>query len=352
MIVHLLSGFLGSGKTTAIRQASSVLLKKGMRVGVITNDQGIKLVDGYFFRNMGIPERRVGNGCFCCNYQELDNNISSLIETNDPDVIFAESVGSCTDIVATVFKPLVRFRNFSKITLTTVIDIRLMDMIISEGSKIFDDDVSYIYFKQLEESEVIILNKADLTNATATHRVQKYLSDNYPGREIIIRNSLEDNESNAWLDTLETHSFNTSASPLPINYDTYASGEAKMGYLDQQFIVNSENGDALSAALSLIKQFVQKIRETGSTIGHVKFWLNERYKLSYTTTSDAEINIPFEDVFNCSLVVNARVQMDPEKLDAIMKESIQSTSISISENSSSFFKPGYPKPLHRIAEPA
>ena len=103
MKIHLLSGFLGSGKTTAIQQACNSLMQQGIGVGVITNDQGIKLVDEGFFNSLGIPNRQVINGCFCCNYNDLDDSIESLISLNNPEVIFAESVGSCTDIVATVF---------------------------------------------------------------------------------------------------------------------------------------------------------------------------------------------------------------------------------------------------------
>ncbi len=40
MKLHLLSGFLGSGKTTAIQNATGYLLQKGVKVGAITNDQG------------------------------------------------------------------------------------------------------------------------------------------------------------------------------------------------------------------------------------------------------------------------------------------------------------------------
>src|SRR5205085_5514023 len=129
------------------------LLQEHNKVGVITNDQGIKLVDANFFESLSIPNRKVINGCFCCNYNELDGAIQSLIATNTPDVIFAESVGSCTDIVATVLKPLEHLRKEVQVSISTFADVRLLKMILFGNSQLFDENVRYIYHKQLEEAE-------------------------------------------------------------------------------------------------------------------------------------------------------------------------------------------------------
>jgi G3E family GTPase len=354
MVLHLLSGFLGSGKTTAIHQACKVLQKKGSRVGVITNDQGLKLVDGLLFRKIGIPERRVGNGCFCCNYADLDSSIGSLIEEHQPDVLFAESVGSCTDIVATVMKPLIRFRSLDKVTLTTMVDTRLLHMLVKRRDKIFHEDVEYIYFKQLEEAEIIVLNKTDLADPVILNEVLIFLHLHYAGTKIILQNSLQESSISHWLNILSTHEENMSLSSLTINYDKYASGEAKMGYLDQQFVIRSNSRKAEDAALFLIQTLVRVIRQAGATIGHLKFWINDKHKLSFTSTASGFVDdqIQTEHAATCSLVINARVQVSPGTLNEYMNQAIESAihqhDISIEDNSLSFFKPGYPRPLHRI----
>ena len=101
MKLILLGGFLGSGKTTAIVNAARILMRTGKKVAIITNDQGDQQVDSAYVRSMDIPVKEVANGCFCCNYQQLDNHIEELKE-NNPDIIFAESVGTCTDLIATI----------------------------------------------------------------------------------------------------------------------------------------------------------------------------------------------------------------------------------------------------------
>ncbi|MBZ0290182.1 MAG: cobalamin biosynthesis protein P47K, partial [Anaerolineae bacterium] len=99
MDVHVVGGFLGSGKTTAIIGAAKHLVAQGKRVGIITNDQGRYLVDTAFFRLADMPTVEVSGGCFCCNYGDLMMQIDTLTQQAQPDVIFAESVGSCADIV-------------------------------------------------------------------------------------------------------------------------------------------------------------------------------------------------------------------------------------------------------------
>ena len=69
---------MGSGKTTAIQQACMQLLNEDVKVAVITNDQGSRLVDTGFIRSFSIPTQEVVNGCFCCNYEQLSHAIPSL----------------------------------------------------------------------------------------------------------------------------------------------------------------------------------------------------------------------------------------------------------------------------------
>jgi G3E family GTPase len=126
MKINLVGGFLGSGKTTAIANASKMLQAKGLTSSIITNDQGKYLVDSHYIQGIDIPTLEVTGGCFCCNYDQLDLSIDRLKEQANPKIIFAESVGSCTDLVATVLKPLLKFReDVDQVTFSTMVDSRL-----------------------------------------------------------------------------------------------------------------------------------------------------------------------------------------------------------------------------------
>ena len=68
-------GFLGSGKTTALGALAKRLLDKGLRIGIITNDQSGNLADTLIVRQMldqlNVPVEEVVEGCFCCKFDEL-----------------------------------------------------------------------------------------------------------------------------------------------------------------------------------------------------------------------------------------------------------------------------------------
>jgi hypothetical protein len=118
-------------------------------------------------------------------------------------------------------------------------------------------------------------------------------------------------------------------------------------------LIRCDNGEAESAAMYLIRAFAGQVKQSGATIGHLKFWLNDKHKISFTSVEgrDAGSEISIAKATACSLVVNARVQTSPRQLNEHMHSAIENTKehkgITIAESSISFFSPGYPRPLHR-----
>jgi G3E family GTPase len=355
--IHLLSGFLGSGKTTAIREACRLLAKENIPVAVITNDQGAHLVDGDLFTHLGIPSGQVTNGCFCCNYNDLDLAIRYLsahigagpARRPTPCVIFAESVGSCTDLIATVFKPMLRQHPEWRPTLSVFADARLLN----DNATGFDETVKYIYHKQLEEAKVIVVTKSDLIDTT---HLQIQLQARYPEKIILYQNSFNEQHIARWLHTLDTTAFPQDLPSLDIDYDTYGPGEAQLAWLDQRLEIESPTQQAQHAALALIATIAQ----TPHPIGHLKFLLDGHTKISYTATGSARkgatgsADTPApQPAATASLLINARVQTTPQTLECHIAAAIRSVekqfACSIHTTTVSCFQPGYPHPTHRLA---
>lgn len=352
MTIHLLSGFLGSGKTTAIQHACRILIQEGIKIGVITNDQGEKLVDKGFFDSLEIPNSQVINGCFCCNYHELEANIQSLSQSNSTDVIFAESVGSCTDIVATVLKPLLQFHPHTKITLSCLADVRLLQMIVGQGENVFDETVNYIYLKQLEEARVIIINKIDLITPEELTETKQLIHHKYKNKMVLYQNSLNEADVKHWLQTLDRYFTDQPLQPLSIDYDTYAEGEARLAWLDQELEIYSADNNALRQVQHLINEIYKKIKARQYPIGHLKFLIDRSIKISFTSNLQADVAVPVRPSAAAVLLINIRVQTEPEIIEQLIAETIREIELRygcrVMVSSSLAFKPGYPQPSYRM----
>ncbi len=349
--IHLLSGFLGSGKTTAIQQACRLLIKTGIPVAVISNDQGDKLVDGAFFEHLGIPGRQVTNGCFCCNYNDLDRCIGSLTShdrpaIDRPAILFAESVGSCTDLVATVLKPLLEQYPGWHPTVSVFADANLLPEIIEDQTS-FDPSVRYIYLKQLEEAQVIIVSKID--QAGNLKALESLMTKHYPDKTVLYQNSFNSDDIIRWLQTLEHLSPQSVALPsLDIDYDLYGAGEAQLAWLDQQLVIESPALNAQSAALTLIT----RLSKTSHPIGHLKCLIDGAIKISFSATGTTD-QTTIQPAASATLLVNARIQTTPAILTELMADATRATekdhNCTIRTLTASCFQPGFPRPTHRIS---
>jgi G3E family GTPase len=362
MKIHLVGGFLGSGKTTAIANACQHLKQQGLKVGVITNDQGQYLVDSEFLEAEGISSAQVTGGCFCCNYDQLNEQIQQMKVTTSPDVIFAESVGSCTDLVATVLKPLLKFRQgeMEAVTFSCFVDARLLLMHV-EGRRLpFSQDTAYIWEKQIEEASLIVVNKIDLISPADLPVFQQALAAKYPNKKFLFQNSLNEGSVREWLNALDASDDPNKLASLDIDYAKYGKGEAELAWLDEQITIETADGTAPQRALDLVHRFVASVRRSGAPIGHLKVMVNVdgmQRKLSFTTLAANDIDMAelvtlFGTHDLAQLTVNARVQTSPEMLRAMLVNGLahqkQAGGVIISEERLSFFKPGFPTPIHRI----
>ncbi|MEE4216645.1 MAG: GTP-binding protein [Xanthomonadales bacterium] len=356
--IHIVGGFLGSGKTTAIAAAAKQLMARGSRVGVVTNDQGRYLVDTLFFRMNKVPSVEVTGGCFCCNYDDFEARLAALNEAEKPDVIFAESVGSCADVVATVIKPMLELSQsgLRPSSLSVFADCRLLQQRIRGLPMPFSEDVVYIFDQQLEEASQILVNKIDLAGDSAVDllaEVQAY----FPGKQVRLQNSLDQDSVASWVRSLESDSLPLPRSLPAIDYEKYGSGEKELAWLDKEvhlLIPPDGPKDWLAGALGRIES---GIRQRGWAIGHLKFIVrgdSEQVKISFTTLPSDGWQEPLAGITGgeIRMLINARVAVPEEALDQYIGDSLQAFAarhgVVCTTGSKQSFHPGFPEPTHRI----
>src|SRR6267143_4188635 len=224
----MIGGFLGAGKTTSVARLAERLTKQGLRVGLITNDQGSELVDTKVLRSRGFATEEIAGGCFCCRFNSLVDAANKLTAVTRPEVFIAEPVGSCTDLVATVTYPLRRIygESFSVAPLSVLIDpIRAARVHgLAEGGK-FSEKVLYIYRKQLEEADLIVINKRDLLDDAQFARLNARLTDEFPHVEILAASARNDDGLDPWFVSI-TSTDQRARPAMEVDYAVYAEGEA------------------------------------------------------------------------------------------------------------------------------
>ena len=359
-------GFLGSGKTTALAAIARKLIQRSMKVGIVTNDQSENLVDTIIVKQMldelGVPVEEVVKGCFCCKFDELIDHMEKIL-VHEPDVLLGEPVGSCTDFVAAVANPIkIYYKDaFRFAPFTTLVDPdKVREFMLGETTTTFPEEVSYLFMKQLEEADIIILNKIDLLNHDEQSRLKESLESKFSGKKVMTVSAKEDRGMEDWLDVLLSDRPGANTVLRQIDYDRYARAEAVLGWLNGAVGISTpEAFDAGEFLIRLAETIRDALRKRNAGIGHLKFvmtsggksmWANLTHLKGEPTASDINLG----KIKRGTLIVNARVQQEPEELEAIVLDSIDRTGSTFGIQREIIdlqcFSPAYPTPPYLTRE--
>src|SRR5436190_5616952 len=272
----MIGGFLGAGKTTAIARLATHLASQKQRVGLITNDQGSGLVDTAMLRARGFATEEIPGGCFCCRFNSLTEAARKLSAASGPDVFIAEPVGSCTDLVATVTYPLRRIygQEYTIAPLSVLVDpIRASRIFGLESGGRFTEKVLYIYRKQLEEANLIVVNKVDLVEDSKLQSLCLTITRKFPNKEVLTVSARSGMGLEDWFERI-TLLNQPSSEAMPLDYQIYAEGEALLGWLNATVQANSTGGFVPDELLSTLAIGVQsRLNQESIEVAHLKMTL-------------------------------------------------------------------------------
>ncbi len=360
----MIGGFLGAGKTTAVAALAERLTRQGLKVGLITNDQGSELVDTAMLRAKGFATEEIPGGCFCCRFNSLVDAAEKLDASNSPDVFIAEPVGSCTDLVATVTYPLRRIYgdSYSVAPLSVLVDPVRAERIfeLCEGGK-FSGKVLYIFRKQLEEADLIVISKMDLLDAGRLERLKAKLAAEFPHAEV-IGTSVRTGNTAEWFAKIE-NAEQGSRPAMEVDYEVYAEGEALLGWLNAT--VELKHIDGFDSE-TVLQQLARRIQSglSGAEIAHLKMTLSPHGGLGDVAVINLvrsdfvpELSLRLEAPVNAGqLIINVRAEASPEQLRDAVREAVETIGTDISGLGAQlehleYFRPGKPQPTHRITSP-
>jgi G3E family GTPase len=365
----MIGGFLGAGKTTAVARLAQRLTDRGLKVGLITNDQGRELVDTKMLRSKGFATEEIPGGCFCCRFNSLVDAADKLTAATQPDVFIAEPVGSCTDLVATVTYPLRRIygAHFLIAPVSVLVDpVRAARVLgLTQGAS-FSEKVIYIYRKQLEEADIIVINKVDLLSPAQLEELRGAFANEFPRAELLAVSSREGQGLDAWFRKLETGE-QTNAATMKVDYDIYADGEALLGWYNSTATLTAAAPfDADSVLTKLAREIQNRLRQQNAEVAHLKMTFSPDESLAGEIAAVnlvrndfvPELSLKLQDRSSSGqLIINLRAENAPDALAEIVRASLKAIeeshpTLTARIEHIEHFRPGRPTPTHRDQEPA
>ncbi len=352
----IVGGFLGAGKTSLLLKAAELLNQQGYRVGIISNDQGEGLVDTQMAQANSIPITEVAGGCFCCKFPDLLKAFQTLKEQVQPDVVLAEPVGSCTDLIATVLNPLSRYypEEVQLAPLSILIDG-------TRDIRAFPKQVHYLFEKQLAEAQTIILNKTDLMAPQQYEQELSELENSYPQTRIFSLSAQTGAGVAEWLNFLLGQDDYKEQEGLEIDYERYAEAEAALGWLNAKgMLIGDETFSAQAWLKKLLTMTANYLVEHNAEIAHLKAHIKTSDgDLKASITSPTQLSWDIQSgaiVKQVEFTINARVNALPSLLEQAVIYGLEQAKPQASARfyftHFECFQPTPPKPTHRLVHAA
>ena len=240
---HLFTGFLGTGKTSAIR---SLIAQKPQHEQwlIIVNEFGEIGIDGAVLAENGIPVAEISGGCLCCSAgEQMDSTIRAMLQKSTPQRILIEASGLAH--AAGIIDEL-RAPEFAD-----TLDIAAVFTLI-DPRQFIDDNYAQnpLYRDQISVADVLVASKLDLCTSEQIAAFRAQAAQLFPPKSLVaeVRNAELDI---AWLDTPTAEKSRYRIQALPEN---------TLGYQSQGYTFPAGrdfDGEKLTQFFNDLPQFTQ-----------------------------------------------------------------------------------------------
>jgi hypothetical protein len=277
-------------------------------------------------------------------------------------VVIAEAVGSCTDLQATVVRPLREYHGheLQVAPLTAIVD----PLCYSAFSRQWDgaacqSELAYLYRQQLEEADIIALNKVDLLDEGQVARLVDALAARFPHARVLPVSALKgigiDELIQLWGAPEPA-----GARRIEVDYDRYGAAEAQLAWANQVLELRASGGRTFAPAEwaeRLLSLLAHASLGRGYSIGHVKVVVETPDGLTKASLARGHVVPAFDERQTVAsatgtATLNARVECEPSELRGLIAEALATSSrtagAELAPQRGDAFRPGWPEPVHRL----
>ncbi|HHW49134.1 MAG TPA: cobalamin synthesis protein P47K, partial [Clostridiaceae bacterium] len=235
--------------------------------------------------------------------------------------------------------------------------------VLNEENSGLHPSAVYIIRKQMEEADIIAISKIDLLTPEEAEDLRIRTAKKWPNTTVLTLSSKTGEGLEEWLKEV-TNRDDAGKNLAEIDYDIYAEGEAVLGWLNATLELKGASVDWNGFAKDLLNALSSRFENLNSAVGHVKLIIEagddfEDFVIGNLTGKKESItirgNISDADKSQVTsgkakMTLNARVQMEPEKLEKIVLEEIVNvcgTDIISEILALKCLSPGRPNPTYR-----
>ena len=164
----VVSGFLGSGKTTLVRHLLESAQREGVRVAIVSNEIGELGIDRALLGGGGEAFIELEGGCVCCELSDdLVNTLQQLYDEVRPDRIVIETSGAAL--------PFDTQLNFWREPVNAWIGDDMAIVVVNAEQVLEQRDLEGAFEDQVHSADLLLLNKVDLVPAAQLAEIESLL---------------------------------------------------------------------------------------------------------------------------------------------------------------------------------
>ena len=235
---------------------------------------------------------------------------------------------------------------------------------LEEGGS-FSEKVLYIYNKQLEEADLVVISKCDLLDEARLGSLRAAVAARFPCKEILEVSPREGIGLEPWFAKIASAE-QAAGEAMKVDYTVYADGEALLGWLNCTVQLSAKKTfDADKFLTELAGEMQARLQAEGAEVAHLKMTLSPKDGLSKLGVVNLvrndfvpELSMALEaPVERGELTINMRAEAAPAFLGRVVRQSLAvvasaSPTLEAELDHLEHFRPGKPTPTHRFEKVA
>ena len=327
------SGFLGSGKTTAMMALAKNYTEKHGKAAMISNDlgHGVTLADHRLARLGGVNASEITDNCICYVNELLADRLEACY-AEGCELVFSDIPGFGVGALEHVYHGLAEKwpGRFALAPFTVLVEPKTVELLRAGGG----GDLRYLYDTQLTEADLIVLSKCDLITEQQKEADLRWLKEHYPLADTLAISA----RRGKGLEELSQALMRGEASMRrpDIGYGGKAFRRAMKRisefYLQYHAVVCCDDFDGNAYLMEMAEQVREEIRASGNEIPHLKLlaWEPEGdYGKVDLIGTDRPVEITHRFTKPCrdiAVLLNASAACPADKLEQIVTDAAKSVS--------------------------